>query len=389
MYSVSSDYQLAAQAKNARWMRRLYLGSSDYSAYVMRWPTVAKKWDDLRAQTVTVDLSNADRTFNFLFADPTKMRSTASLKLGFSYVGSEEFVTVFAGTIDATRFQNGAASLTLIDKFRRLSDRKIGDSTSPVAYTGSSYLAHDLAWYACTSLGGLSAIASTSNTDLDYASFSSWTSVFSADNVRMKAHLTGQQPVEILKRIAALTQSAIFIENDKLKFNRFTIAGVAINALDNSTVIESTASLDDRGLINKSWVSGAYDVSSKTFALTVYDQSSVSQVNYGLRESLVADTFVWLTDSASALNLAQRTINSYADMNNRYQVISTLQSMLATIGDAVLYQDPHLGVTDSFRVMGESLNMDTGVKSFDIDQSQYYGAFTLDVSALDSVDVLT
>jgi len=388
MYSVSSAFLAKAALHNAQWLRRMYIGASDYTGYVAKWPTISKKWDDLRTQTVSIELSNEDKTFNFLSADPKLMRSTCSLKLGFAHVGSEEFITVFAGTIDAARFQGGGCNMTLVDKFRRLADRKIGDNSSAVSYTASNYLVHNMAWYACTSLGGLSAIASTSNPDIDYQSFSSWTSAFSADNVRVQAELTGQQPIEILRKLARLTQSAIYVENNRIKFTRFTIAGSGYYTLDETEIVDAAASLDDRELVNKSWVSAAYDVSSRMFGLTVFQQSSDSQANYGLSEELISENAVWLVDSVSALNLAQRIINSQSEIKNKYHIKTALQALPATIGDTILFQDALLEVSDTFRIMGESLNMDTGEKTFDIDQTQYYGSFILDVSLLDGTDIL-
>jgi hypothetical protein len=62
---------------------------------------------------------------------------------------------------------------------------------------------------------------------------------------------------------------------------------------------------------------------------------------------------------------------------------------MTTIGDTVAFVDDMLGVSASFRVMGESLDMDEGKKTFVIDRTQYRVPFTLDVSKLDETDILT
>lgn len=403
MYSVSSDFQLAGEAKNAKWVRKFMLGSSDYSAFVNRWPSINKKWDGVAPQTVTIDLSNEGRTFNFLMTYPVQMRNTVTLSMGpalDAYVVDdyvvddyvvylpEELLTLFSGTVDAARYNGGACSVTLIDKFKKLTDRKIGDSTTPVNYTSSSYLIHDLAWYACTSLGGLSALSSTNNPDIDYLSWSSWSSVFSLDNVRGQLYLTGQTPLEILRKLSLLAQSAIYIEANKIKFSRFIQVASDYRTLDDAHVIDATATLDDRQLINKAWVSAAYNVTSRSFGITVFDQSSASQSDYGLRENLVAENFAWLTDSVSALNLAQRQIISNSNLVPRFAVRSPLHAMMATIGDPVRFSDSLLQVSDTYRIMGEALDMDSGVKTYDIDQTQFFSGFRLDISALDSNDLL-
>jgi len=403
MYSVSSEFAAIIAQKNARLLRRLFIGSSDYSQSVMKYPTLSKQWDDLRAQTATINLSNADQTFNFLVADPTKLRSACAIKFGvtkYTYLVSgyvtdgyvedtaEELTTMFAGTIDAARFSDSNLDITLIDKFKYLSERKIGDTTSPVNYTSSAYLIHDLAWYVCTSYGGLSAAVTSSNPDIDYASFSSWTSVFSADNVRASAYLTGQQPIEILRKLAKLTQSAIYVENDKIKFQRFSLADVAVNTFTSEDIINANATLDDRKIVNRQFVSADYDVTSKAFGITVLNVNSSSVNNYGLRENLIDDTFVWLTDSVSALNLAQRMITSKSEVYPAYELNVPMQGSLLTVGDTIGFIDPGINVSGNFRIMSERLNLDTGQKTFSIDLSQYGTPFTLDVSALDGTHIL-
>lgn len=389
MYDVSSNFLYTSALKNAPWKRRFLIGGSDYTNFVTKWPAVTKAWDSLTPQTVTIELSNEARTFNFYAGDPTKMQAVHTVQLGFTFTGSEEFLTMFSGTVDGARFMDGGCNLTLIDKFKRLADRKVGDSTSATAYTSSNYLIHDMAWYACTSHGGLSAIANNSNPDIDYDSFTSWSTVFSADNVRCNANLTGQTPLEMLRKLSMLTQSAIYIENNKIKFARFTNVGSVTRTVNDATVMDSQATLDDRQLVNRAWVSAAYNVNSRTFGITVYNQDSGSQAAYGLREQLTAETILWLTDSVSALNLAQRTIITKRAVQNRYSVRSSLQALVATIGDAVAFQDSLLQVDNTFRVMSETTDLDSGIKTLNIDQSQYFNAFTLDISALDSSDILT
>lgn len=389
MYSVSSAFTAAAAAKNARWVRRLYIGSSEYTDDVLKWPTISKKWDGVNPQNATIDLANDGKLFNFLHVDPTKLHSEVSLKMGFTYVGSEELLTLFSGTIDSARYTQGKCTLTLIDKFRKLADRKIGDSTAPVSYTSSAYLVHDLAWYACTSLGGLSATTNSSNPDIDYPSWSSWSSVFSADNVRVSAQFTGQSPLEALKKLSQLTQSAIYVENNKIKFQRFTIAGTITATLDDSKVIDADTVLDDRQLVNKQWVSANYIPSSRSFGITVFDVSTFSVNSYGLRENIIDEAVVWLTNSVSALNIAQRIINGNQTIKSRHSVKVPLSEALVTIGDAVVFTDGLLDVSDSYRIMEESLDMDAGLKTFVVDQTQYSSGFYLDVSALDGADILT
>lgn len=389
MYSVSSAFIYNASQQNASWTRRLLIGTSDYTNYVTKWPTISKTWDKINPQTVTIDLSNEGKTFNFYTADPTQMRTNVKLQLGFTYAGSEELITMFAGTVDAARYSGGGCSLTLIDKFKKLADRKIADTTSPQLYTSSEYLIHDMAWYLCTSHGGLSATANSGNTDIDYASFNSWTSLFSSDNVRIQGRFTGQTPLELLHQLSTLTQSAIYIEDDKLKFGRFLLTDSAYYTLDGDTIVDATTTLDDRELVNKAYVSAAYNVSSQSFGITVSQVNTASVNSYGTREVLVSEQYLWLTNSVSAINLSARMLGTGAQIKNKYQVKAPMHAIAATIGDTLHYVDTLMDVSDTFRIMQETVDLDSASKTFNIDQSQYFGGFILDVTSLDGSEVLT
>lgn len=389
MYSVSSGFIATAAQKTAAWKRKLTIGSSDYSAFVMNWPTVSRSWDNCAPESVTIDLTNAARTFNFFLLDGTRLHSSCSLQIGFDYaVGSTEYITLLTGTVDSARFKDGKCSLTLIDKFKRLADRIVGDSTTPQAYTSSSHLVHNLAWYLCTSHGGLSALTSTNNPDIDYSSFNSWTSIFSADNVRMQAQFTGQRVSETLKKIALLTQSAIWIENDKLKFTRFTITDSSAISFDSSNTIDGTQVMDERTLVNTVYVGAAYNVTSRSYGITVNDSSSSSISRYGLKELSITEDRIWLTDSVSAVNLAQRTITTGRELLPQLTITAPMFAAHVTIGDTVTILDAHMQLSDNYRIMEEHINMDRGMKEISVDQTQYSSAFRLDVSALDSSDVL-
>jgi hypothetical protein len=385
MYSVSSSFVYLAAQKNATWQRLLTIGGSDYSDKVLAWPVIERAWDDCSPGSVTIDLSNADRTFNFFLTAGEKLHSAVLIKLGLN----GEYITVMGGTTDALQFHDEICTATIIDKFKKLADRIVGSTTVPVAYISSSYLVNDLAWYLCTSHGGLSAIASTSNPDIDYASFQAWTAVFSYDNVRIRGNFTGQSAAELLKKIATITQSAVHIENDKIKFGRFSLVGSSAISITDDNTIAGTQTMDERDLINKFYVGADYDVSSKFYRVTVNDMSSASIVIYGLKEDTLNEECVWYVDSASALNFAQRMVETCKIIQPKMRADMPLMATHITIGDTIYMSDSHLQIADTYRVMAETLDMDRGSRSLLFDQTQYQSAFRLDFSTLDGVDILT
>ena len=53
----------------------------------------------------------------------------------------------------------------------------MGTEDAPITFTDSS-LPSDLFWAICVSYGGLSAVESTSNPDIDFAAYQEWAEVF-------------------------------------------------------------------------------------------------------------------------------------------------------------------------------------------------------------------
>ena len=304
-------------------------------------------------------------------------------------VQAAELLTLFTGTIDAAQYSAGKLSLTIADKFMQLAKRTIGNSASAQAYTGSQYMVHDLAWWLCTSHGGLSSVRSTSNTDIDYTSFSSWSSLFSADNTRLQGNFTGQRITEALQKISNLTQSAIFIKGGLLTFSRFLLSAQPTYQFTDADVLDTITTLDQRNTINQEAVSAAYNVSSSTFGVVATWNNTSSIASYGLYSDVMQETVVWLVDSISATNLAQRQIQTFGVPLAELDVTAPFVALNASVGDCIGYSDTHLQiVAQAYRIMGESINMEQGTKAYKINQTQLSAVFHLDVSAMDSSDVL-
>lgn len=84
-YDVSSWFQGRTQVKNPdNLVRKFTIGTSDYSTFVTKWPTVRKAWNDIRPRNMTINLSNEDQTFNFFRTNKTEMRQDCSIEFGYS-----------------------------------------------------------------------------------------------------------------------------------------------------------------------------------------------------------------------------------------------------------------------------------------------------------------
>jgi hypothetical protein len=326
---------------------------------VVGWPSFGVSWDRIDPETVTVQLANEDSALSFFVTAPATMQNSASIQL---WLGSES-INVFDGTIDSVRYSAGACNLTLINKFAKLADRTVGSVTTPAAYTASAYNPHDLAWYLMTSHGGLSAIQSTSNPDINWSAFTSWTQTFSADPMALSANLTGDRAIDLIERVGRLTESATFIEGGKLKFVRFAGALPASSVtLDNDNCIGGDVLLDRRAMVNRYYVAAGYNVASDSFAAAVVAANSASINSYGARDSNQYDKAIWHVTTASAQKLANAVIARRGDVRGSLQIRTPLATAFVGIGDTVTYIDSATNISSDYRVIRDYINMEDGTK---------------------------
>lgn len=362
-YSVSSSFQSLASQSTAPFVRKLTIAGSDYSSRVIRWPSFQVLADRINPDNVSLRLANTDNVFSHFPANPTIMESQVLVKLGFDT--TSEYITLFDGNIDNFRFASGAIEINAINKFAKLTNRTIGSVTTPTNYTTSNYAPSDLAWYVMTSHGGLSAITSTSNPDIDYAAYASWTAQNSASAMLLRGQFTGQRAIDATERIAKATRSSVFIENGKLKW-RFvpTSATAATFYFDNDTVIGSDVLFDKRGIFNRYYVGADLDVTSQYFKATVVSANSSSVNSYGARESNFWDKTVWHANTASAQALADFTVAAYGTVKATANVKSPLCAAYVGVGDVVSFMDSNCNILASCSVIRESTDMEAGTKTF-------------------------
>lgn len=385
-YSVSSGFGAKVLEKSPTILRKFLIGTSDYSAFVLKWPTIKRRWNEIKPQSITVNLSNHGKTFNFFKANPEILNTDATLQIGPQFaVGSEELINVFTGKVGRTLYKGATASVRIVDKFKQFSERVVGSKETAVDFTTSNYLPSDIAWALVTSHGGLSAITSTSNPDIDFTAFSEWANVFSFDTVLVNAYYEGEKVTSALRTLGRMTASSIYEEEGKITFARFSMSSLAPFALPNVKGVQ--LDLDDSKIINSQIVNAGYNVNSDLFGITVFDTNSASVNSYGLREQVEDSNKFWYTNSVSALNLSQRQTSLYSQPFEGYSVTTALQPLSKTIGDTVTFSHQILDVGgDSYRIMAYRLNMERAEFSLDMDGTQLVTQFILDATTLGLLD---
>lgn len=388
-YSVTSWFIDQTQLKTASPMRKLTIAGSDYNARVVKWPSIRRAYSDIRPVNISVDLANEDQALNFFRSEPTKLLAKCQLKMGYTHPTSgDELITLYSGDIDRVLYQKGTLTVQTLDKFKQFTERVVGSSNSPALYTGSNYLPSDLGWWLCTSYGGLSTIASTSNPDIDYAAFQTWASIFSGDSIYVQGRFEGPKVTEALRKVARYTDSGIWVEGDKVTFARFAEAGSFETVVTGDSIIDLSLSLDDSTVVNKQHVYADYDVTSKYWKLDIFSVESISVNSYGLREEVEKDESIWYVSSATALNMAQRRTLFSSEPYQEYNLTLPLVVLPRQIGEMLRIDDDFLGITsgDAWRIMEYSLDMDRGRMDVKADSSRIAQPFILDHDVLGLLD---
>lgn len=86
-FNVSTFFMEQLAETTPRLRRVLTINGSDYSDRVAKWPTIKSSWDGISPQSVTIDLTNDDKTFNFFRNTKTTMVSSVGVNVGFERVG--------------------------------------------------------------------------------------------------------------------------------------------------------------------------------------------------------------------------------------------------------------------------------------------------------------
>ena len=301
----------------------------------------------------------------------------------------DELITLFAGKTERIKYQRETTEMTIVDKFKQLTQRVMGTSEIPVDYTGSDYLPADIAWYAITSYGGFDNVQSSSNVDIDYDAWLAWSNVFSADAVKMQGLFKGTKVIEVLRKIGRHTLSAIYISEDRLSFHRFSSRDLNVTSFDNNTISDLILEFNDADIINKQIVLADFNVDSDQYGVTVNDVSTFSVNSFGLREDIEEDGAIWYSNSASAINLAQRIILTKKEPFDSIRLQTNLSGFTRLVGESISIVDSFHSIDGGFRIMSQRIDMDKSSIEFNVDKSQYLIPFILDTSTLDSISVLT
>lgn len=367
--------------------RMFTIGPSDYSDRVLQWPTITRTANKLKSTNVSIPLANGDGALNSFYNNLYTLNSSCELII--TTTDSSQSYPVFRGFLSDVFYANEKCIIRLKDRLWKFSSKSTGNSTVPASF--SSQIPSDIAWTLCTCYGGLSDTEDITNTDIDFDSFAAWAKTFSDDAVACQASFPGVKVTDALTQVAEMTNGQIWVDRlGKVNF-KAKIATVAADVtFVNDCIKDVSIDLGTTKIINKQHVYGAYDVESSDWFINVVNVDASSISSYGIHEDIIKSNFVWYTSSVDMLALAGKRTGAFRQPPKTFDIQTPLMTLNTDIGDKVRFVDSFFAInsSQSWRIVSNEINMDTGIITNELDGAASLIPFTLDVSALDGPDLL-
>jgi hypothetical protein len=357
------------------------VGTSDYSARVIKWPSIKRSTNQLKSTRVKIDLANTDQHFNNFYNNLYSIPNTCQITCD-SY-------TLFTGFLKDVQYKQDKCSLTMRDKLSDLETKKVGDSTTVVSF--APQIPSDIAWTLCTCYGALDNVASTNNADIDYAAFLLWAETFSIDSIECEANYDGQKVSEALQDLSEITNSDIWIDRiGKVQFKARIDVSSNDALVNNDYIADLVINIAGNKLITDQYVYGAYSGDNNKWGIIVHHSNPTFVNSYGTYEDIIKKENIWHQNSTYAINLAQKKIAQYGEPPIEFNVKCPMALIDTTIADRIRLVDSFYSVTSAsvWRVSEEKINIEAGTIEFSLDGAKSLEPFYLDVSLLDGNDLL-
>ena len=93
-YEVSSYFLEQVAKRGQSPVRKFYIGTSDYSERVTKWPTFKRTANNIKSINIDIPLANADGHFNTFYHDTYLMPNTVTLEMGGPFVFKTDPVVI-------------------------------------------------------------------------------------------------------------------------------------------------------------------------------------------------------------------------------------------------------------------------------------------------------
>lgn len=386
---VSSLFQSKMEASRVTSIESVFtFNGSEITAFVTGgFPTISRDFREVVGINYVIEVDNVEQDFNDLMTDKTRFHKSGQFDWGFSDgAGSRDVVTFFKGDLTKVGYNERTTKLSFEDRISRLAEVEVGTDETPVSFVNTNVNPADLAWWMQSSFGGLSAVKSSSNPDVDYATWIVWHDEFESDSVVIQAEFKGETVTDILNEIGKVTDSLIYDEGDnKIDYFRWTgTLSVTAQMSHGSTTRPVELVMTAKEMINKMSVAFGYDVNSRTWLGNASAQDSSSVGSYGLTERSIAGTMVWYVDSIASLKMAERTVGKRAQPNLQGRIPVPLEFLNLTAPDALQFTSQVYSMSDKlFMIQGMELDFERKEMTFLVDEGFGRGAGFLESFILD------
>jgi len=363
-------------------LRQLWINSVDFSDRVMKWPSFRRDIGQVKPVSLTIPLSNADKTLNYFINSYGMFSTPAVITYGINDPAcGDEYMTLFRGTIETVDQKNSVLNVGLMDKFKSFGEIKLGTSETPLSYVSSNYFPGDLVWEVITVEGGLDSTLSAANIDIDYDSWVAWKTLFEDDNIRTTGEFSGAKLIDVMQEMADLYDSVMTLERSRLTFSRrdFTQPDSVILLVDGD-VKSTSVEFDDKRIVNEHFTKGDFNTVAGLYETTGEAVNAGSQTRNGLRTETLEPDGVWLVGQVANDNLSDRIVARELNTRAEYEIISTLKPAHIQLNSGVRFTDAQLDVTSAsiHRVSGLTHNVDNGETKVRLRVSDSLVGFRLD-----------
>ena len=365
---VTSWYIGQIRSQRSAPKRRFLIGGSDYSAQVLRWPTLRYKAGTIDLGTTALRLSNIDRSFQFFVDCEHSLTTSCEISLGFTHSQSgDEHVVLFQGAPSHLAYGRGGTELRLQmqGKTKRLSDASLGSDieSGGLDFTDSSHYPSDLAWTLITCHGEMSSVASESNPDIDYPEWLAWRDENVIRDVRVQAYLTGERIYQVLNSLAIMDAKVISFQNNRLRFkDEFQPYEEVNSPFPHDKIIDLQLSLDPSRIVNHFVVEAGYDASKSKFTAQFTKVNSESQARFGRKSGRYSSRGVWFATGGDARYLAEDRVRFGKNPEPTLKIGAPLAGGVEyTLGDVVSITHSYFDLqARAFQIVSQSVDLDRG-----------------------------
>jgi len=306
---------------------------------------------NLSAGKAVVTLNNAGGWWNFLHETNNALGDTVEIQ---AYVSGDptNIYTIFKGTTRHPVFEGSTVTLSIKDHNSRFLDVKVGTNASPVTYWASqSWDADEVVWRLLTVHGELSSVTSSSNTEIDYASFARWRdNHIKANNYALKGKPAGQSVAECLMIICQMTHSYVWCNNDGVvEFAPPYEPGFTYTVANTGSMRKPGQGRDlelpDDRILNDVTVRRGYNFTTGTWTGSVNDTDATSIAKFGTYPKTIEGRVFAHNTAASATSDRDATLAAYAFPLRFFNLIGGIQHITEDLGRQITVDDTLKGIS--------------------------------------------